>query len=57
MENENFKNKATQVTGCKTCKKGLSNSQKSLVVFSIYILIACVVGTIEIFKYLAKFFY
>jgi hypothetical protein len=46
------KEKATEVTGCKTCKQGLSETQKGMIVFAIYILIAAVVGTIDIVKYL-----
>jgi hypothetical protein len=35
---------------CNSCAQGLSNVQKSLVVVSIYILIAAVVGSIHIFR-------
>ena len=29
--------KSTEVTGCNTCKKGLSKSQIGLIIFSMYI--------------------
>ena len=49
------KEKATEV-GCQACKKGLSGTQKGMIVFSVYILIAAVVGSIEIAKYLFSLF-
>ena len=48
--------KATQVTGCKQCQKGLSTTQKGLVTLSIYILCTSVFGTIELIKYLIELF-
>jgi len=48
--------KATKVTGCKTCKKGLSNAQKSMVVLGFYILITSIYGTIDLIKYIISFF-
>jgi hypothetical protein len=48
--------KATQVTNCKQCKKGLNLTQKSLIVVSIYMLFAAIYGTIEIIKDLTNFF-
>ena len=48
--------KATQVTGCKQCQKGLSTTQKGLVALSIYILGTSVFGTIEFIKYLIELF-
>lgn len=48
--------KSTQVTGCKTCKKGLSPSQKSLVVLSFYILISSIYGTIKLIQLLSSVF-
>jgi len=48
--------KATQVTGCKQCQKGLSTTQKGLVALSIYILGTSVFGTIELIKYLIELF-
>ena len=50
------KEKATEVTGCQTCKKVLSGTQKGMMVFGFYILLASVVGTIEIFKYVYSLF-
>jgi hypothetical protein len=44
------KEKSTQVTGCKQCKKGLTLTQKSLIVFSIYILLTSIYGTVQIIK-------
>jgi|LakMenE18May11ns_1017448.scaffolds.fasta_scaffold6124082_2 hypothetical protein len=49
------KEKATEV-GCQACKKGLSGTQKGMIVFSVYILMAAVVGSIEIVKYLFSLF-
>ena len=46
--------KATQVTGCKQCKKGLSNTQIGLVVLSMYILGTSIFGTIELIGYLSE---
>jgi len=52
MEKEN----ATQVTGCKTCGKGLSTTQKSLVVLSLYIIGSSIYGTIQLIKLLYGLF-
>ena len=52
MENE----KATEVTGCQTCKKGLSGTQKGMMVFGFYMLLASFIGTIEIVKYVYSLF-
>jgi hypothetical protein len=46
------KEKALEVTGCKTCKQGLSETQKGMIVFAVYLLIAAVIGTVDIVKYL-----
>lgn len=48
--------KATQVTGCKQCKKGLNLTQKTLIGVSFYVLFAAIYGTIEIIKDLYKLF-
>ena len=48
--------KATQVTGCKQCQKGLSKSQKVLVAFSFYLLGSAVYGTIKLIQILLTFF-
>lgn len=50
------KEKATEVTGCQTCKKGLSGTQKGMVFIGFYTLLSSIVGTIEIFKYLYSLF-
>ena len=50
------KEKATEVTGCQACKKGLSATQKGMMVFGFYILFASLVGTIEIVKYVYSLF-
>jgi hypothetical protein len=50
------KEKATEVTGCKQCKKGLSTSQQGMLVVGFYILLASVVGTFTIVKYLVDLF-
>jgi hypothetical protein len=50
------KKEATQVTGCKQCKKGLSTTQKGLVILSMYILGTSIYGTIELIKNLVIFF-
>jgi hypothetical protein len=47
------KKESTKVTGCKQCQKGLTNTQKGLVVLSTYILGTSIFGTIELIKYLA----
>jgi hypothetical protein len=44
------KEKATKVTGCKQCEKGLSKSQMGLVGLSIYILGSSIYGTIQLIK-------
>ena len=50
------KEKATEVTGCQTCKKGLSGTQKGIIVLGFYILLSSLVGTIEIVKYVYSLF-
>lgn len=49
------KEKATQVE-CQTCKKGLNGTQQGMIFFGVYILLASVVGTVEIVKYLISLF-
>jgi hypothetical protein len=44
---------ATKVE-CQTCKKGLSTTQKSLVVLSFYILISSIYGTIKLIQLLSN---
>lgn len=48
--------KATQVNGCKQCKKGLNLTQKVLIGLSVYVFLSSVYGTIEIIKFLYNFF-
>lgn len=50
------KKEATKVTGCKQCKKGLSSTQKYLVILSVYILGSSVYGTIHLVNILLSFF-
>jgi hypothetical protein len=42
--------KATQVTGCKQCEKGLSTPQKGLLVLSLYILLSSIYGTVKLIE-------
>lgn len=48
------KEKSTQVTGCKTCKKGMSGTQKWLLFISIYIFTSAIYGTIKLIELLAN---
>jgi len=48
--------KTTQVDGCNTCKKGLSNTQKSMVALGFYILLTSIYGTVHLFKLLYNLF-
>jgi len=48
--------KATQVTGCKQCEKGLSNTQKGLLVLGVYILGTSVYGTVKLIQLLYSLF-
>ena len=50
------KTKSTQVTGCQTCKKGLSKTQISLMLFGFYILGTSVYGTINLVKSILSLF-
>lgn len=56
MEENETKTKATQVTGCKTCKKGFSTTQKIMVGVSFYIFGASIYGTIKIIELLVNLF-
>ena len=47
---------ATEAKECKQCKKGLSTTQKSLVVLSFYILISSIYGTIKLIQLLSDLF-
>jgi hypothetical protein len=48
------KKEATQVTGCQTCKKGLSKSQIGLIFFSMYIFASAIYGTYKIIENLVN---
>jgi hypothetical protein len=48
--------KATQVTGCKQCEKGLSVTQKGILVLSFYILGSSIYGTIKLIQLLYGLF-
>ena len=47
---------STQVTGCNTCKKGMSKTQWGLLIFSLYMFGAGLYGTIQIIKDIASLF-
>ena len=44
------KKESTKVTGCKTCKKGLSDTQKWVLALSIYMFMTSIYGTIVLIK-------
>jgi hypothetical protein len=48
--------KSTEVTGCNTCKKGLNNTQRWLIVFSIYLLITSIYGNVALIKDIISLF-
>jgi hypothetical protein len=48
--------KATEVTGCNTCKKGLSETQKWVVALSMYMFITSIYGTIVLIKNIVDLF-
>lgn len=48
--------KATKVTGCNTCKKGLSSTQYAMLILGSYVLLSSVYGTIQIIKLLSGLF-
>lgn len=56
MEETETKTEATQVTGCKTCNKGLSTTQKWMMVFAFYMFGSSVYGTIKIIQEIVKLF-
>ena len=43
--------KATEVTGCNTCKTGISKKQWGTLFLGMYILSSSIYGTIELIKY------
>lgn len=50
------KEKATEVTGCNTCKGGLSNRQKVMLFAGFYMVGATLYSTVELFKYIFSIF-
>jgi hypothetical protein len=42
--------KATQVTGCRTCKQRLSGTQKSLIFLGVFMFFTSIYGTIELIR-------
>jgi hypothetical protein len=48
--------KATKVTGCNTCKKGLSNTQKSTLFIGMYIIATSIYGTVSLINHLIGVF-
>ena len=56
QEIEQSKSEATQVTGCKKCKKGMSSTQWGLLIFSLYMFGAGIYGTIQIIKDIISLF-
>lgn len=55
-EVQDVKTEATKVTGCKTCKQRLSNTQLFLIFVSVYILLSSIFGTVVMLKYLVDLF-
>ena len=41
---------------CKKCNKGMSMGQKTMIIFSFYILFAAIYGTIKLFKDILNYF-
>ncbi len=56
MEENQTKTEATQVTGCKTCKKGLSTTQKWMVALAFYMLGSSIYGTIKMVQEIINLF-
>lgn len=54
IEDAQFDTKPTKK--CNTCKKGLKPTHWAMMLFSVYILIASVYGTIEIVKFIINLF-
>lgn len=50
------KKKATQVTGCRQCKKGLSKTQWVMVTIGSYIFGSSIYGTVELIKLIYSLF-
>lgn len=47
---------ATKVTGCRKCNKGFTKTQIGIVIFSAYILLTSIYGTVMLFKSLFDLF-
>ena len=56
MEETETKTEATKVTGCKTCKKGLSSTQKWMMVLAFYMFGAAVYGTVKMIQEIVNLF-
>ena len=56
QEVEQPKNEATQVKGCKQCKKGMSKTQWGLLIFSLYMFGSGIYGTYHILKDIISLF-
>lgn len=56
MEENTTKTESTQVTGCQTCKKGLSTMQKWMVAMSFYILASAIYGTFKLIQDIVHLF-
>lgn len=50
------KTEATTVTGCKTCKKGMSTSQWGILLLGLYMLASSIYGTYHIVKQIITLF-
>jgi len=47
---------STKVTGCRKCNKGFTKTQIGIVIFSGYVLISSIYGTVMLFKTLLEMF-
>jgi hypothetical protein len=56
MENIETLQQETKKEGCKTCKKGVSTSQKWMIVIAVYMLISSAYGTIELIRNIFSLF-
>jgi hypothetical protein len=55
MENTQF-DQTEKKKDCKTCKKGVSTSQKWMIVVAVYMLISSAYGTIELIRNIFSLF-
>jgi hypothetical protein len=53
---EETKNEATKVTGCKTCKQGLSKTQWGIVSMGMVIFVTSIYGIVQIVKDIISLF-